>query len=365
MALTQRLNQLLGELVPSSRASREGVELRDQLSDCLPNALQQLLAKQRRSLLIHPEGDSARLQLVTGLATEDLGEIQLRDSSDLPPSLTAPDQDPPRSRELRLPRAAVLTRMVSFPQQVRSNLAQVIGYELDRLTPFRADEVVFDIRPQTGPKTANRLNLELAICRRDLIDDWTKRLAELGAPIDRVTWPGAWQGANLLPLEQRPRSHGLKLDLEVLAPLAAALLAIAVLVTPLWQKQHQAEALEEELGVLRKQAVTVDELRQELERVRQGSTQVLQMKLDQPNLLRMLRELTDRLPEDTWVQNLEVDGELVDLRGESGQATALIATLEQAEGIDGVTFKSPITQVARTGKERFNIGFRYSGSGAP
>jgi general secretion pathway protein L len=365
MAPTERLNSILKGLAPGSRSALENGELRDQLLDCLPKALRQVLAKQRRVLLIQPEGERARLQLVTGLATEELGEIHLKDSPELPPSLTAPGQEPPRNRELRLPRAVVLTRFVSFPQQVRSNLAQVIRYELDRLTPFQADEVVYDVRPQTGSKAANRLNLELAVCRRDLIDGWIKRLAELGAPIDRVTWPGAWPGANLLPLEQRPRARGLKLDLEVLAPLAAAILAVAVLVTPLWQKQHKAEALEGELGVLRKQAVAVDELRQELERARQGSTQVLQMKLDQPNLLRMLRDLTDRLPEDTWIQNLEVDGDLVDLRGESSQATALIATLEQAEGIDGVSFKSPITQVARTGKERFNIGFRYSGPSAP
>ena len=130
--------------------------------------------------------------------------------------------------------------------------------------------------------------------------------------------------------------------------------------TPLWQKHHLARQLETEVARLRTQAIAVDEKRQELERVRQGSTAVLQRKLEQPAILEMLRELTDRLPEDTWVQNLEFSADQVDIRGESGQATALIAILEQAPGIDGVSFGSPVTQIARTGKERFNIGFRYT-----
>lgn len=103
-----------------------------------------------------------------------------------------------------------------------------------------------------------------------------------------------------------------------------------------------------------------DEVRQELERARQGSTLILQRKWEQPPILNMLRELTDLLPDDTWIQSLEFDRGEVALRGESGQATALIAILEQAPGIDGVSFRSPVTQIARTGRERFNLAFRYA-----
>jgi len=139
---------------------------------------------------------------------------------------------------------------------------------------------------------------------------------------------------------------------------------IAILVTPLWQKHYLARQLESEVARLRRQAVAVDEVRQELERVRQSSTFALQRKLEQPRILELLRELTDRLPDDTWVQNLEFSDDQVDLRGESGQATSLIAILEQAPSIEGVSFGSPLTQIARTGKERFNITFRYVRGGA-
>jgi general secretion pathway protein L len=136
-------------------------------------------------------------------------------------------------------------------------------------------------------------------------------------------------------------------------------LAALVLGTPLWQKARTLESLEAEVRKTRADAVQVDEARQDLERARSGSTEVLRQKWEQPRMLDLFRELTERIPDDTWVQSLEYQNGEVQLRGESGQATALIGLLEEAPGFDGVSFRSPVTQVARTGKERFNLAFAY------
>jgi general secretion pathway protein L len=138
------------------------------------------------------------------------------------------------------------------------------------------------------------------------------------------------------------------------------ILLVATVVTPLWQKARLLESLDAEVSRLRGQAIEVDDVRQELEKARQGSTVVLQLKWDEPRVIDLLRELTDRIPDDTWVQSLEYQNQEVQLRGESGQATALIGLLEGAPGFEGVSFRSPVTQVARTGKERFNLAFTFS-----
>ena len=76
-------------------------------------------------------------------------------------------------------------------------------------------------------------------------------------------------------------------------------------------------------------------------------------------MINLLRELTERLPDDTWVQNLDYrDGE-IQIRGESAQATALINLLDQAPGITEVTFRSPVVQVSGGGRERFHISLKY------
>ncbi|MTW22374.1 PilN domain-containing protein [Allochromatium palmeri] len=363
MTLTERLSLFIKRLPVSGSMGLSG-EIGERLTNCLPAFARRILARHNRRLIIYPEGDRARLSLVAGLDTEPLGELNLAHTTTLPGLSDVRDQDRPSVIELCLPRETVLTRTVSFPSQVRANLPQVIRYELDRLSPFESKDVLFDFAAQSGSKSAERLRLDLALCRRDLIDGWVERLQALGAPVDRITWDGAWSGANLLPSEQRPKRRRLRLTLSSVSVAASLLLVVAILVTPLWQKHQIARQLETEVARLRVQAIAVDEVRQELERVRQGSTAVLQSKLEQPSILEMLRELTTRIPEDTWVQNLEFSAGQVDLRGESGQATALIAILEQAPGIEGVSFGSPVTQIARTGKERFNIAFRYTQGGA-
>ncbi len=50
------------------------------------------------------------------------------------------------------------------------------------------------------------------------------------------------------------------------------------------------------------------------------------------------------------------------MRDESGRATALISLLEGAPGITEVSFRSSVTQVVQTGKERFNLAFNYKRS---
>jgi general secretion pathway protein L len=243
---------------------------------------------------------------------------------------------------------------------VREKLPQVVRLELDRPSPFSADQVVHDFTVAPAAKGDARIAVDLAICKRDRVADWLKRLEEAGSPVDQITWEGAWPKANLLPPEERPRRRQPLINVSRLLAALVLLLSVATVATPLWQKARLLESLDAEVSRVRSQAVEVDEVRQELEKARQGSTVVLQLKWDEPRVIDLLRELTDRIPDDTWVQSLEYQNQEVQLRGESGQATALIGLLEEAPGIEGVSFRSPVTQVARTGKERFNLAFTFN-----
>lgn len=361
MAFTDRL-KLFPKGLPGTGTSNPAFiqDLLEQVTVCLPTLVRQSLARRQRRLIVEVAGTRARLLLATGQEREEIGDFDLNATTPLPGVVHERCKDHGYRTELLLPPDDVLTRSVSFPVQVRGNLHQVMQHELDRLSPFQAREVVFDYALQANVKQTSRLTLDLALCRRDRIDGWIKRMADAGSPIDRIHWPGAWPRANLLPPEERPRHRKNAFGINNLLAILACLLALAILLTPVWQKTRIAQALDTEVRGLRAQAVAVDELRQELERARRGSTAVLQRKWEQPPILEMLRELTDRLPDETWIQSFEYNQGQVDLRGESGQATALIAILEQAPGIDGVSFKSPVTQIASSGRERFNLSFRFT-----
>lgn len=332
---------------------------------CLPGIFRHYLEQRDRRILITTHGPAAQIEQVAGQSREFLGTLELEGVAFLPEAVVTTARDRHQRIVLMLPAEAVLTRRTSLPSQVKDNLPQVLRYELDRLSPFRPEQVLYDYRVVSGGKGESRLTVNLALTRRDLVDDWLKRLSQAGAPVDEVVWEGAWAKANLLTPEERPRHRQPRLDLNKLLLVLTLILGVATLATPLWQKTRDLETLNAELRRARTQAVQVDQARQALERARRGSTEVLRQKVEQPRMLDLLRELTERIPDDTWVQSLEYQNGEVQLRGESGRATSLIGLLEGAPGITGVSFRSPVTQVAQTGKERFNLAFNFKRAEQP
>lgn len=370
MALIDRLSLGRTQLGPSldAIAALPGQFL-ERFQGCLPKAARDWLTPRHRRLIVIPGAASARLLLASGIsptgAGDDIGTLDLAGFDPLPAVVAGGSRALPHRTVLRLPAGSVLVRRASFPAQVRERLPQVMRLELDRLSPFSPDQVVFDFTLVPSAKGDARIAVDLALCRRERVSDWVKRLREAGSPVDQITWEGAWTKANLLPLEERPRRRrplvtGVRLLLALIL-----LLLVASIATPLWQKGRLLRSLDTEVNRARGQAIAVDDLRKELEQARQGSTVVLQHKWEQPRVTDLLRELTDRIPDDTWVQSLEFQGREVQVRGESGRATALIGLLEGAPGIAGVSFRSPVTQVARTGKERFNLAFTFNPEAKP
>jgi len=329
----------------------------DALLACLPASLRRALAARDDRLLLVLQEDKAQLWQGLGEERRAIGELD----TGAPAALRAMLASVHRGRArviLELPVEAVIARTVTFPAQVRANLAQVVGYEIDRITPFRSDQACFDFRVREDSARPEKIEVELAVCRRDLVQSWIERLRGAGAQAEQVTWPNAWPKADLLPKEERPRRTPSVFALDKLLLLLVVALAAASLASVLWQQDRILEVRSETARELKAQAEEVFELRAAIERARQGSLAVLEAKSEQPRMTDLLRELTERLPDNTWVQNLDFrDGE-VQIRGESSQAAALIGLLEQAPGFTDVAFRSPVVQVAATGQERFHIAFR-------
>src|SRR5207247_4977095 len=88
---------------------------------------------------------------------------------------------------LCLAREEALVRRVSLPAATEENLEQVLGFEMDRLTPFRAEDVYFDHRVVGRDPTSGQVHVLLAVARRDLVDSKVERLRAWGANLQGVT----------------------------------------------------------------------------------------------------------------------------------------------------------------------------------
>lgn len=328
-------------------------------SNCLPARLAKAVVARDRYMTLVLKNDKALLYQNEGLERHPLAELQEPHAAGLEPFLLGKREEALRSR-IELPAEWIVSRALSLPSQARANLRQVIRYEMDRLTPFNPDQVYYDYRLLEGRGKGDRLHLELALCRREPIQPWLEWLKPAGIPIERITWPHAWPAANLLPEDLRPRRGGRLLSTGSLLSLLALILMSAALAGPIWQKTQILAELEGDLGRLKGQATEVTKLREAIEAAHKGSIAVLERKSSQAAMIDLLRDLTDRLPDGTWVENLEFQGNEVQIRGESTQSAALIGLLENAPAFSGVSFRSPVTQGRNNEGERFHIGFTFS-----
>lgn len=359
MALTLSLKQLPLPTLADTPIGAAWHSWRRALHQCLPPAARHwLLQRQAPSLIITPDGEEARLHRQLGTERGFIAVVDARSQIPLAQLVPKPRKGW-REIVIELPAQRILTRSITLPAQVRDNLREVVGYELDRLTPFTRQVVYYDvIQTETG-ELGKRLRADLALCERQWVDPWLERLRAMGAAPTRLTWSGAWARANLLPLSQRPRKSRVGLYISMLLVMLILTLAGFHMASPVWHKERELQELNQMLRQLRADAEQVPAIREELERARAGSLAVLERKAAQPRMIDLLRELTDRLPDHTWVQTLNFSGAEVDLRGESEQATELLTILEQAPGISNVSFRSPVMQAPHLGKERFHLAFTY------
>ena len=59
------------------------------------------------------------------------------------------------------------------------------------------------------------------------------------------------------------------------------------------------------------------------------------------------------MPQDAWLQSLNMDSQGVEIIGQAGAASQLIPTLESSPWLERVEFTSPVTK--GQGKEQFRL----------
>lgn len=261
---------------------------------------------------------------------------------------------------LRLPARKVLTKTIPLPIAAEGNLRQVVGFEIDRLTPFSPDQVYYDVQIVERQPANRRIQARYVVVSRSQLDALLNRLADAGLAPDAVEVMGETTGFNLLPPERRPqKSRGAQRLRWALAGLALILTLTAVLL-PLWQQRSVVVDLLPKVAAAQKKAEEVLVLRKELEESIQSSQFLLHKRQERPPMIEVLNELTIILPDGTWVERLDISGAELQLRGQSPEASTLIGLIEASGLFQGVTFRSPVIADHRTGRDRFHLSAQIS-----
>jgi general secretion pathway protein L len=263
---------------------------------------------------------------------------------------------------LQLDTRSILHKVLTLPAVTESRLESVLGFEMDRHTPFSADEVYYGYRVARRDSANQRILVDLYLLPRSRLDRLLQQLQNFGIvptavfPLDVVT-PTALesQTLNLLPRQQRS-SAGQQRQRSLRNRILVSVVLLALLAGyPLYERSQRVARLEAALEQPRSQAQRAQQVRAEIDTLVDGRQFLGRKKAAQVPALLILDELTRLLPDNTWLSRFELNGQVLRIQGESGSASSLIGLLEGSELFMTVDFTSPVTINPRSRRERFSI----------
>jgi general secretion pathway protein L len=113
--------------------------------------------------------------------------------------------------------------------------------------------------------------------------------------------------------------------------------------------------LEPEVSVYSKQADEINKLRKQLDTAKDEAEFLSERKQEKLLMLEILDELTQIVPDDTWISQYEVKNNDIHIHGQSLSSASLLPLIESSELFSNAQFRSPVTQNRQTNTERFHL----------
>ena len=246
----------------------------------------------------------------------------------------------------------VLFRRVEFPAKAAPFLDKMLLAQIDRLTPWTAEHCGFGW--SGAVISGDTLSATLAASPRQALEDLARCIQNLGAHATHIAVcaPGGSQIGLLHLNAQRRASQRLR------AYFAAALAAITVLALASslyagWQGAELDQSLQSVQNMIAdlRSGMT----RQPTNPAAHALAALKRRKTDQSAAVLRLEELTRRLPDNSYLTSLQLEGDTLRMSGISTDAPALVTNLEQSPLFKNAHFSAPTTQSPEDPRDHFQL----------
>lgn len=332
-----------------------------ELSGMLPKSVRAALLQRVERLYLQPNGAELTTRRDTGESIQETGCYPLSATALRPEQAQELEELAERSREvvLCLPSDKVLVKTLTLPLVAEENLREVLGFEMDRQTPFTADQVYYDHLLTARNSKSSTLSLDLVVTPRQFLDELLTALEGIGFQPHQATIcqekSGQAQPVNLMPEQARKPKLDTARYLNLALGTLALVLMTGAIALPIMNKLHVIQELETRVELVTAKAEVTRRLREEVEQLSTDSLFLVEKKQATPLALEIINELTHLLPDDTWINRLDIKGLEVQIQGQSASAAALIPLIESSDQLHNPRFRSPVTRLPRTNTDRFNL----------
>jgi general secretion pathway protein L len=313
-----------------------------------------------RQILLSEHGDdlfTARLQSVRKGPV--LPEVSFR-LADGRPSTPLPAEWVAAFRgsrvEAQMTSAQLLFQTIDFPKQAVDFLDGMIRTQIDRLTPWTADDVVFGWSPPVA--IANeRVELTLASTSKQEIQPLVRLASNMGgASIAGFAMLPATDGApTRIKIFDQPLHGAAAADVPRILRVALLSAGIAAAAS-LMAATYIGSNLDSDLQQLMRR---ISERRASLRLNPNAGGSALSLlakrKQTSPSSVVVLEALSQALPDSTYTTELRIEGDKLQVVGMTQDAPSLIRLIEKSPQFARATFFAPTTRAQNESGERFHI----------
>lgn len=359
---TQTLVRLKKQLI-SSRFLRWWF---GELSSMVPSFMRPGGLNTERFTVVRLEQGEAFFRFFDNGRTQDAGSVALQTLDDAAQRLAVlatlgTTRNGQKNIVLALPHDRVLCKTLTLPLATEENLRQVLEFQMEEYTPFSVSQVYFCHRVAGRDFVQGQLAVEFAATPRDAVDEALKTLANWGCVVRAVVTEdmlAAGNPVNLLPSAQVKPASLLTQGLNPWLATLVMLLATAAMAMPLVIKREAVIQMLPWVEKGKTAAEATDALRRELEAKVNEHNYLPGKRLALPPVIVALEELTRILPDDTWVQQLDIKSKELQIQGETASSVRLIGLFEQSAIFHDASFRSPLTKGQTAGAERYQLALQ-------
>ena len=327
------------------------------LAEIMPPVFLKYCSERGDKLHLDISSDQVRVWKARNGETSDHIEIPMDSVEEFEDYQVADFKPTYTTLEMKVSPELGLAKEIELPLAARENLRQALAYEMHRFTPFSSDDVYYDYR--IVGTTDHLIRVYLAVVPKRLVgkvtqwlSGWDLRFVPRFASLDPKN---ASEDKIVFRFRESKYRFWHMRKASAFFLVANVILATSVIALPLILEQNHLDRLHARL----------DQLRGGLEQynITYGRTEDLKVQRDflasqiaaRVSVLQLLEILTDQLPDDTWVIQLELREGVLHLQGYSSKATALVGILEASSMFDNPQFSSPVIRDEAMGKDRFHL----------
>jgi general secretion pathway protein L len=249
-----------------------------------------------------------------------------------------------------------LFRPLELPKRAVEFLEGIVRAQIDRLTPWTSADAVFGWTPPTEAPN-DRIELTIAATARAVVAPYVQAIANLGvASVAVLTTPAdVPDAAPVRIFEQRARGV---LEIDRIRQALIALLLVSGLAAAgamgysayaLDSLDTEQQALDQKIAARRAAMRTGPAAAVSAQRLLE------RRKRTTPSNVIVLEALSQILPDHTYVTELHIEGDKLQVVGVTRDAAALIGLLEQSPHFEHAAFYAPTTRTPGDPGERFHV----------